>query len=107
MFLFLIVAAKLKNVIAAERIMRGYDDANGAVDARELLDGNDVLDVTEARAAVLLGQNHAEKAHFREVGDDVPRELGGFVPFHDVRNDLALGQLASATPKQLFYLAAR
>ena len=51
--LLLLFAAEFKDVIAAQRIVRGDDDADAAVDARKLFDRDDVLDVAEAGSAVL------------------------------------------------------
>ena len=62
--------AKFENVIGAQRIMRRNDNAHRTIDARKLLDGDDVFDVAQSRAAIFLGKNHAQQAHFRQLGND-------------------------------------
>ena len=51
-FLFLRFVAGEENVVGAERGVRGDDDADRAIHAREFLDGGDVFDVAHAGAAV-------------------------------------------------------
>ena len=43
--------------------MRRDDDCYRTVDTREFLDDRRVLDVTEARAAVLGGERHSHQTH--------------------------------------------
>ena len=68
-FLASVLRCRIVDVIGAKRIVRGDDDADGAIDARKLFDGDNVLDVAESRAAVFLRENHAEQAHVGELGD--------------------------------------
>ena len=52
-FLFCCFVAGEKNVVGAERIVRGHGEADRAVDGGEFFDGKHVVHVAEARAAVL------------------------------------------------------
>ena len=88
-------------MIGAERIVRGHDDADRAIHARKLLDDDGVFEIAHSRAAVLLGENHAEQAHFGQLGNDFRGKLGGFVPLHHVRSDFGLGEFADGAPKLL------
>ena len=88
--------AEFIDVIAAERIVGGDDDADTAVNAREFVDRDGVLDVAEASAAVFFGEDDAEEAHFGELGHDFGWEFGGFVPLHHVGSDFAFGEFADA-----------
>ncbi len=72
-FLALRLGAKFVDVVGAKRIVRGDDEADRAVDARELFDGDDVFDVAEAGAAVFLGEDDAQKPEFGQLGN----KLGG------------------------------
>ena len=92
-FLFLRFGAEFVDVICAKRIVRGDDDADGAVDARKFFDGDDIFDVSETRAAVFFRENYAEQAEFGEFGDQFLREMRCFVPLHDVRSDFALPRI--------------
>src|SRR5882724_11006585 len=84
--------------------MRRDDDAYGPVDARKLFDGDRILYVAEAGAAILLGKNHAEQPHFGELRHDFQREVRGFVPFHDMRSDFAFSESANRFTKLLLLL---
>jgi len=81
--------------------VRGDDDADRAVNARELFNGDDVFDVTQTRAAVLFRENDAEQAHFREFGHDFNGKVRGFIPLQDVRGDFALGEFTDAAAELL------
>ena len=91
-------------MIGAERIVRGDGDADGAVDGGELFDGEHVIDVAEARAAVLGREDDAEQAHGAELFDDGEGELAGFVPGHDVGGDFARGKVANLAAQMLLIL---
>ncbi len=93
--------AEFVNVIGAQRIVRGHDQPDRAIDACELFDHRRVLDVTKPRAAVLLRKNHAHQAHFAELRNQFGRKLRGFIPFHDVRSDFRFGEFAHAAAKLL------
>src|SRR5580693_388018 len=67
--LLLFFAAEFIDVIGAERIVRGDDDADRAIHARQFLDDDGVFRVAHARATVFFGENHAEEAHFGELGN--------------------------------------
>ena len=81
-------------MIRAERGVRGHDDADRSVDAREFLDRGDVLDVAHAGAAVLRRENHPQHPELAQFLDRGQRKLASLVPLHDVRADLALGKFA-------------
>ena len=68
--------------------------ADRAVDDAELLDDVDVVDVRQPGAAVLLGKDHAEHPELAELFERFEREVLRLVPLHDVRLDLALGEVA-------------
>ncbi len=63
----LLVAAGEINVIGAERIVRGDDQADGRIDARELLDDDGVIDVAEPGAAQFLRENRAQEAELARL----------------------------------------
>ena len=85
----------------------GERDADGLVDAAELLDGDaearEVAGV--ARAAELLRDDEAEQAEVTHLGHQVGREEGGGVPLGDVGRDLLLGEVADDHPEVLVVLA--
>ena len=99
--LLLLFVAELVDVVGAQRIVRGDDDANGAVHARELFDDDGVLDVAHSRAAIFFREDDAEKTHFAELGNEFGGKLRGFVPLHDVRQDFGLGERADGAPELL------
>ena len=74
--------------------MRGHDESHGAIDARELLDGDGVFDVAESRAAVRFREDDAQQAEIGQLGNDFEGKVRGFVPLHDVRSDFRLGEIA-------------
>jgi hypothetical protein len=101
------LGAEFVDVIRAERIMRRDDDADRAVHAGQLLDDDGVLEIAHARAAVLLGKNHAEKTHVGELGNDFGGKCRGFVPLHHVRRDFAFGKFADGAAKLLLLVGER
>jgi hypothetical protein len=68
-FFLLLFAAEFVDVIGAERIVRRDDDADRAVHARKFLDDDGVFAIAHSGAAVFLRENHAEKAHFGQLGN--------------------------------------
>ncbi len=82
------------NVIGAERSVRGHDEADGRIDAREFFDDDGVIDVAESGAAELFGKDGAQKTEPAGVFDGFEREDLLFVPFEDVRRDFGLGKFA-------------
>src|SRR5438270_388740 len=78
----------------AQRIVRGHAESEAAVDDAELLDHIDVVDVRKMRAAILVGNRHAEHSELARFAEDVSRKMLRLVPLHQVRLDLALGELA-------------
>ena len=87
--------------------MRRDDEADGAIDAREFFDDRGVFDVAKASAAVFLWENDAQQAHFAEFGKQFQREMGGFVPLHDVRSDFALGKFANTFAQVVLFVGKR
>ena len=98
-FLLLLFGAELIDVIGAERIVRRDDDADRAVHARKLLNDDGVFDVAHSRAAIFFREDHAEKAHFGELGNYFRRKLGNFVPLHHMGKNFGLGKLANRAPQ--------
>ena len=94
--LLLLLRAEHEDVVRAERVVRGYGDADRAVNARKLFDDRDVLDVTHPRAAVLFGEDDAHKALLGELRQQLHEEVLRLVPLAHVRRDLALGEFAHA-----------
>ena len=90
----LLVAAHLKYMIAAQRSVRGHDDAHRAIHARQFLDDDAVLDVAQPRAAQILGEDGAHVAQLAQLADHFHGEDLVFVPFHDVRRDFRFGEFA-------------
>ena len=56
--------ARQIDVVGAKRGVGGDDDADRAIDAGELLNGNYVLDVAVTGTAVFVGKDAAHKAEF-------------------------------------------
>src|SRR5207249_1951556 len=97
-------APEFIDVIAAKRIVGRNDDAHGTVDPGKLLNRDYVLDVAETRAAVFLRENDAQQPHFTKFRHDLAGKTRGFIPFHDVRGDLTLRELADATAKLVLFV---
>src|SRR6185437_15859826 len=106
-FLLLLFGAEFVDVIGAERIVGGDDDANRAIYAGKLLDDNGVFEVAHARAAIFFRENDAEKAHLGELGNNFRGELGGFVPLHHMRGDFRLGEFADGAAEVLLFVGER
>ena len=103
-FMPLRFGAEFVDVVGAKRIVRGHDQPHRAIDARQLLDGDDVLDVAQAGAAVLLREDDAQQAQLGELGNQFRRETRGFVPLHDVRSDFRFGEFADGAAKLLLFV---
>ncbi len=95
----LLVAAGDENVIGAQRIVRGHDQAHGRIDARKFLDDDGVLDVAESRSAEFLGKNSAQEAKLSGFLDHIERKDFLLIPFQDVRADFLLGKFADTLAK--------
>ena len=102
--LLLRLAAEFVDVIGAKRIMGGDDDGHRTVDAGQFFDGDGVLDVTEAGAAVFLWKNYAEQAEIGQRGNNFLRKVGSFIPLHDVRKDLGFSEFADRAAKLLLFV---
>ena len=83
-----------KDVVGAQRGVGGDDDAHRAVHARELFDGQHILDVSVARTAVFVGKNAAHQAQPAELLDDLQGIARGLIPLANVGSDLARGKVA-------------
>jgi hypothetical protein len=95
---FLLLRAEHEDVVRAETVVRRDRDAHRAVDARELLDDSDVVDVGEAGTAVRLRDEDTEHPEVSETRDDVAGEGLCLVPLHDVGRDLGFRELADHLP---------
>ena len=84
--------------------MRGDDQPDRRVDARQFLDDDRVIDVAESRAAQLFRENDSEKAEFTALLDYLERKDLLLVPFEDVRRDLRLRKLADLFAELLLFL---
>src|SRR6185436_9264792 len=94
----LTVRAVLPDRIAEDRVVHGHDHGRRGAYARELLDGEDVGERIEPRAAVLLGNHHPEDPHLPHLRHELPREAFLAFPLRDARSDLALGKFANGIP---------
>ena len=103
-FLALRLGAEFIDVVGAERIVRGHDESDGAIDARELLDGDGVFDITESGAAVSFRKDDAEQAEIGQLGQQLRGKLRGFIPFHDVRSDFRLREIAHGALELLLFV---
>ena len=59
--------------------MRSDNDADAAVDAAELFDGGDILDVAHAGSAELFGKDDSHEAEAGHLAYDVRGELAAFI----------------------------
>jgi hypothetical protein len=55
--------------------VRRHPEADRGIDAGQLVDDEDVLDVAHAGTAVFLGDDDAEEAELSGLGEDLVREL--------------------------------
>ena len=62
-FPLLLLVARQENMIAAQRIMSGHDDAYRAIHARQFLDGNHIFDVAQPRPAIFRRKNGSQHSH--------------------------------------------
>ena len=91
-------------MIRAQRIVRRDNDADRAINRGQFLDRENVIDVAEARAAILRREDDAEQAHLAELLHHVERKLAGLVPLHHVGRDLSRGKFANLATKLLLLL---
>ena len=103
-FLALRLGAKFVDVVGAERIVRGHDEPDGAIDARQLLDGDGVFDIAEAGAAVSFREDDAQQAEIGQLGNDFGGKLRGLVPFHNVRSEFRLREIAHGALELLLFV---
>ena len=106
--LFLLsLATRQVDVIGGQAVVGRDRDAHRAVDARQLLDRQDVLHVAEAGATVLLGKQDAQQTHLARLHDDGPREFLRLVPLGDVGGDLFLGKVPDALAQHVLVVGQR
>ena len=84
--------------------MRGHDQRDRAIDARELLDGDYVFDIAEARAAVMFREDDSQQVEIGQLGNEFRGKLRGFVPFHHVRSDFRLREIAHGALQLLLFV---
>ena len=77
--------------------MGGDDDADRAIDARELLNDDGVFDIAEPGAAVLFGEDGAHVPEFAEFFDDGEGEDLVFIPLKDMGRDFGFRKFADST----------
>src|SRR4051794_38274454 len=78
----------------AERVVRGDAERETAVDDAELLDDVNVINVRQSRAAVLLGDRHAQHAEAAGTLENLGGKVLRLIPLHQMRLDLAERELA-------------
>src|SRR5258706_1642295 len=85
--------------------MSRNDQADGAIDARQLFDYRCILDVAESCAAEFLRKNNSQQTHLAKLGNQFGRKTRGFVPLHHVRSDFSLGKFANGPPELLLLVS--
>jgi hypothetical protein len=86
------VIAELVDVVAAQRVVGSHADPDRRVDARQLGDHEDVLDIAQTGAAVLFGEDDAEKAQLPGLHHHLAREALALVDLVDDRVHLLAGE---------------
>ncbi len=84
-----------KNVVGAERVVRGHDDPDRAIDGRKLLHRQRIVHVTQTGATKLYREDDAHQAHLAQLLHHLERELAGFVPAHDIGSDFARREITN------------
>ena len=79
---------------ALQRGCHGEGHGQGGVDLRDLLDGQSVLHIAQALAAIFLFIGQADEAHAAQVFIQAAVILAGLVPLQDLGCDLFLGKVA-------------
>ena len=69
-----------------------------ALDGSELLEDGDVMGIGQARPAVSLGDEDAEKSQLAQAADGILGKMGLLVPLADVRRDLGPGEVPDHVP---------
>ena len=100
----LLVIPRQVDVIQPQRVMRGHDDADRAIDGRDLLNRRHVIDIAQLRATQLGGHKHAQQPHVTKLLDDSRGKLARLVPLHHVRCDLFRGKRAYFAAQLLLLL---
>ena len=79
---------------AVQRGCYGEGHGQGGVNLRDLLDGQSVLHVAQALAAIFLFIGQADEAHAAQIFIQAAVILAGLVPLQDLGCDLFLGKVA-------------
>ena len=90
--LLLLVAAVAADLVDAEVGVRAVAEADGGRGAAHLLDRHDVLEIAEARAAILLLDGDAVQAELAHLGPQLAREAVGLVDLGGDRRHLVGGE---------------
>ena len=91
-FLLLRLVARQKNMVRAERRVRGDDNPDRAIHARKFFNRADVLHVAHAGSAIFRGKDRAHQPEFAQLLDCGQRKLRRFIPLHHLGRDFARGK---------------
>src|ERR1035438_4586293 len=103
----LLLIPKLKNVIAAQRIVSRHNNPHRPIHPRQLLNRDHILDVAEPSPAIFFRKNHTQQTHLRQLGHYLRRKVRSLIPLHHVRRNLALGKVPHTPPQLLLFLGKR
>ena len=90
--LLLLVGAVAADLVDAEVGVRAVGEADGGRGAAHLLDGDDVLEIAQPRAAILLLDGDAVQAELAHLGPQLAREAVGLVDLGGDRRHLVGGE---------------
>ena len=103
--LLLLVAAVAADLVDAEVGVRAVGEADGGRAAADLLDGDDMLEVAQPRAAVLLLDRDAVQAELAHLGPQLAREAVGLVDLGGDRRHLVGGEALDLVAQRVGGLA--
>src|SRR5690606_2020929 len=89
----LLLAAVTADLIDAEIRMRPVGQADRRRGAGNFLNGNHVLEIAEADAAIFLLDGDAVQTELSHPGPEVPREFIGAVDLRRTRSDMVLREV--------------
>ena len=84
--------------------MRSHGERDGRVHRGQLFDHDDVFDVAEAGAAILLRKNNTQQAQLSQFGHQLGGKMCRLVPLHHVRGDFAGGEFPHSLPQLLLFI---
>ena len=84
--------------------MRRDNNPDRTINPRKLLHRGYVFNVAHAGATILGGEDDAQQTEAAKLFHHFKWELGRFVPFHDMRCDLALRKFAHAATQLLLLI---